>query len=470
MIWQSPKYRFRVPVDPDDDGCGPLKEVVIDVTGSAPAFSSPGTRLGGALDKVLAAHASRSRFTVLDLGAGKFRNALYVLEQCPHSHVWAVEYESLKTSSDQAQDLLKKATAYGKRFHDVSFPHEFVNCALSFDLILLINVLSVMPVPPERLLLLSYCYARLKPNGRLFWYSQHGETDYAPGGSRCNDTTRCGDGFYIGGNKFVKTFFREFNGDEVDEMMLSTGFLLDRSYATSKNLARLYAKRPPAVLAGRLSPAQIESISSAGVGIPDPENVECRIVQRQDGVAEVRPDLPTLQFDALCIATLQSISPGNADATMFHRFADLVLRRSFRGRLRKWSTEREVNKGRKRIDLLAKNYADAGFFQRARDHFKISCPYVVVECKNYGQDIGNPEMDQLAGRLNPARGQLGILVCRSVEDEDATLDRARDYRDDGKYIVVLTDPDLVRLCECVRDDDVEGIDDLMEEKLDALLL
>ena len=469
-MWQSPKYRFRVPVDLDDDGYGPLREVVIDVTGSAPTFDGPGSRLGGVLDKLLQEYTDRPHVTILDLGAGKLRNTVYVLRRSPQSQVWGVEYESLKASSKQAQQLFAAAKGYGKRFHDVSFPHEFVNCTLAFDLILAINVFSVMPVPSERLLLLTYCYQRLKPSGRLFWYSQHGEPDYAVGGTRCNDSTRCGDGFFIGGKTYEKTFFREFSVDEIDEMMLSSGFAFEESYVVSHNLARVYVKRPPALLASVLSHTDIEAITAAGAEIPEPKGAECQIVQREQGVTAVSPETPSLQFETLCLRALESICPGNEYATTFHRFCELVLRRAFRGRLRKWSTEKEVNKGRKRIDLLAKNYAEAGFFKRARDHFKIPCPYVVIECKNYSTEVGNPEVDQLAGRLNPARGQLGILVCRSVADRDALLDRTRDCLKDAKRILVLTDADLAQLCECMRDGDTDGIDDVMEAKLDELLL
>jgi SAM-dependent methyltransferase len=469
-MWESPKYRFRVPVDPDDDGYGPLKEIVLDVIGSAPGFAGPGVRLGGVLDKLLAEFRNRTKFSVLDLGAGKLRNALHVLQRRSNSHVWAVEYESLRKSSEQAQEFYKRAKGFAKRFHDMSFPHQFVRSTSTFDLILLINVLSIMPVPAERLLLLRYCYDRLKPNGHLLWYSQHGEPDYAIGGNRCNDATRCGDGFHIGGSKYEKTFFREFSEDEVDEMMLAAGLSFDRSYSVSRNLARVYVKRGPPVLTGLLLIPEIEAICTAGNDIPDPKTLECRIVERKQGTIEVSPESPQFHFDELSIERLESIPPGNNQATAFHRLAELVLRRAFRRALRKWETEREVDEGRKRIDLLAKNYAEIGFFDRVRDHYNIQCPYIVIECKNYTQDVANPEMDQLAGRLNPSRGQLGILVCRSIEKASVTLKRARDYREDKKYIIVLTDADLIRLCECVRDDDVEGINDLMETKLDKLLL
>lgn len=469
-MWQTPKYRFRLPLDPNDDGYGPFKEIILDVTGSAPSFDNPGSRLGGVLDKLLVGFRDRSSFKVLDLGAGKLRNTVHMLQRRSNSHVWAVEYESLRASSEQAQEFYRRAHGFKRRFHDMSFPHQFMRSRESFDLILLINVLSIMPVPAERLLLLHYCFERLKSNGSLFWYSQHGEPDYVIGGARCNDQTRCGDGFHIGGTKYEKTFFREFSDNDVDEMMVAAGLYFERSYAVPRNLARVYVKRPPAVLSQLLSVRAIEAISRAGARIPDLETPAPRIVLRETGAVAVVPDIPDLQFDTLCSARLAEIAPGNPQALAFHRLAELILRRAFRQVLRKWETEREINQGRKRIDLFAKNYATTGFFDRVKDQHGIHCPYVIVECKNYTDDIGNAEMDQLAGRLNPVRGQLGLLVCRRIQNRESILSRARDFVNDAKYILVLADSDLIRLCESVRDDDTEGIDDLMEGKLDALLL
>jgi hypothetical protein len=458
-----------VPVHHDDDGYGSLKEVAIDVTGSAPVFPSPGSKLGDVLKMLLVGYASARRLKVLDLGAGKLRNTIHPLRHRSNIHVWAVEYESLRLSSDQAHENYLQAQRFS-RFHDVAFPHQFINSNETFDIILVINVIGIMPVPAERLLLLKYCFDRLKPNGELLWYSQHGEPDYAVGGARCNDRTRCGDGFYIGGNKYEKTFFREFDDYEVDEMMLAGGLAFDRSFSSSHNLARVYKKRPPAVLTSLLGIRSIEALTAAGARIPDPETPECRVVDRGADIHEVRPDIPDFQFDSLCVTRLRQITPGRAQATAFHRVAELILRRAFRGTLRKWEIEREIDEGRRRIDLLAANQAEAGFFDRARDHFRIHCPYVIIECKNYRDDVGNREMDQLAGRLNPKRGQLGVLVCRGTENRPDTLRRARDFLGDGKHIIVLTDEDLISLSNAVRDQATRDIDDLMEAKLDQLLL
>lgn len=79
----------------------------------------------------------------------------------------------------------------------------------------------------------------------------------------------------------------------------------------------------------------------------------------------------------------------------------------------------------------------------------------MVECKNYGKDVGNPEFDQIAMRFSPDRGQLGLLVCRSFEDKEKALERARVIAADRHgFVIVLDDDDLERL---VNDYEAAGV-------------
>ena len=104
----------------------------------------------------------------------------------------------------------------------------------------------------------------------------------------------------------------------------------------------------------------------------------------------------------------------------------------------------KIHEGRKRIDITYVNDAKDGFFSWvARNH---PASHVFVEFKNYGKEIGNPEVDQLAGRFSPSRGKLGILVVRSVEDKALLLKRCKDTANDQRgFILVLDDIDLTKL-------------------------
>lgn len=103
-----------------------------------------------------------------------------------------------------------------------------------------------------------------------------------------------------------------------------------------------------------------------------------------------------------------------------------------------------IHNGRKRIDLSYTNEAKNGFFSWLSLHYP--CPLIYIECKNYGKEVGNPEIDQLSGRFSPSRGQVGLLVCRSAEDKGTLYQRCIDTAKDGRgYIIPLDDADVVAL-------------------------
>ncbi len=103
-IWQSPIYEFRIPAGADKAGHDLIKEVVVDVTTSAPRFADPGKTLGGVLGDVLdylrlAKGEKISR--ILDFGAGKLRNTVYLLQK--KHDVTAVEFGNLCRDTTQGR-------------------------------------------------------------------------------------------------------------------------------------------------------------------------------------------------------------------------------------------------------------------------------------------------------------------------------------------------------------------------------
>jgi SAM-dependent methyltransferase len=108
---------------------------------------------------------------ILDFGAGKLRNTIHLLEK--GYTVCAVEFEKMYNGTEHAKEMFDKAKTYGSKFHKLVFPHDFFAFQKKFDLVLLINVCSIMPVPLERLLVLQYCREKLKDNGYILWYTIH---------------------------------------------------------------------------------------------------------------------------------------------------------------------------------------------------------------------------------------------------------------------------------------------------------
>jgi len=170
-------------------------------------------------------------------------------------------------------------------------------------------------------------------------------------------------------------------------------------------------------------------------------------------------------------AILNSITIGNQDANRFHKISYDTLIHIFGPRTSNPIMEQTINEGRKRIDIIFTNSDKTGFFHSLNSVHHIQCPKIIVECKNYGKEIGNPEIDQINGRLNNKRGRFGIVVCRSIKDKERLIARCKDLlNDNGNYIVVLEDSDIQILLKFRDKNDENSIDSYLESKIDELIL
>lgn len=142
---------------------------------------------------------------------------------------------------------------------------------------------------------------------------------------------------------------------------------------------------------------------------------------------------------------LRAIPHGNDSATQYHRVAVSIMDFLFYPRLTKPKVEYQLHNGRKRVDITFDNGATSGFFAALSNQAQIPSRFVFAECKNYGREVGNPEVDQLSGRFSVNSGKFGILLCRQVGDFDLLIKRCRDTLTDGRGLVIpLLDEDLLR--------------------------
>ena len=108
-----------------------------------------------------------------------------------------------------------------------------------------------------------------------------------------------------------------------------------------------------------------------------------------------------------------------------------------------------IHDGLKRVDITFTNYARTGFFEWLNRNYK--SPYIFIECKNFGTELGNPEIDQIAMRFSPQRGQFGIVTCRKIENRRKIEARCKAAAQDCHgYVIVLDDDDLAKIIEEVR--------------------
>ncbi|OYW76884.1 MAG: hypothetical protein B7Z37_06730 [Verrucomicrobia bacterium 12-59-8] len=170
-------------------------------------------------------------------------------------------------------------------------------------------------------------------------------------------------------------------------------------------------------------------------------------------------------------AELKQIPRGTKTASMFHDWVHGALKHIFGIHLGDGAKERAIDRGRKRIDIVFQNLATRGFFFDLLTRYQVRCPWILVECKNYAADPGNPELDQLVGRFSRNRGEFGLLVCREVLNEDLMLERCLDVTNKDKgFVLVLADTDLDFLLKAKARNDSNSIDSFMHERFAKLVL
>ena len=182
-----------------------------------------------------------------------------------------------------------------------------------------------------------------------------------------------------------------------------------------------------------------------------------------------QPEARPIDFDQI-VNDLQGIPPGHQTAGDYHRLIRGALEAVFYPQLRGFDVEEKINEGRGRIDIVARNAQSKGFFGDLPALNLIPCPYVMIECKNYSADVGNPEFDQLASRLDERRGRFGLLVCRTVADRVRALSLCKDKMNGGHgYILALDDTDIIQMIGYRKVGDYNAISNHMHGRLRELL-
>jgi hypothetical protein len=181
------------------------------------------------------------------------------------------------------------------------------------------------------------------------------------------------------------------------------------------------------------------------------------LARRHKALAVFNDDDPSVT--AICgrlAGLFKHVPAGAKTAGDYHNLILGALTALFHPDLLQPRKEWEIHDGRKRIDIVYTNAADNGFFAHRRDDQNQNAATVIVECKNYGSDLNNPEIDQLLGRFDRNRGYFGIITCRSVDSPALLKRRLRDAAARGQgYIIVLTDSDIIEMliARSILDDD-----------------
>lgn len=181
-------------------------------------------------------------------------------------------------------------------------------------------------------------------------------------------------------------------------------------------------------------------------------------------------DFGSVQWNKL-LQAVTSIKSGSASAGKYHRAVADLLAALFYPDLIDQKIEGEIDEGRKRVDL---RYTVSGYGSGAIGWLQQNTapmPFLYVECKNYTDDLGNAELDQLTGRFNIGKGgQVGFLINRGFKNKKRFLDRCRDAALKGRgYVLALDDSDLTALTNARAIDDAAGFGRIITERYASLV-
>jgi hypothetical protein len=171
------------------------------------------------------------------------------------------------------------------------------------------------------------------------------------------------------------------------------------------------------------------------------------------------------------INRLRNIPTGGNTATSFHSLTLGILELLFYPHLINPVKEREINNGRKRIDITFDNASKEGVFHRLSHNMNIPCSYIFIECKNYTSDVANPELDQLAGRFSVNSGKFGILACRTFDNKNLFIQRCKDSYVAGRGLIVpLDDSDIIAMLNNFNENDNTFIDNYLSGIIREIML
>lgn len=423
-MWETSIYKFK-----SEKGFRHLKykETLIDVTGSSPrSLKDPGRQLENVFNTIFEEFDLDST-KILDLGAGRLRNTKYFVEK--GYQVYCAEFEELFKKGNDPEKKLQDLKSY-ENFHQLIFPRGIYECNLTFNIIFLINVQTVMPIPIERICLFLIARNLIDDHGLLVWYS-----DPMIRNKKLKYSRRFSDGYLTGAKKKKERFYVELHENEIETMIELSGFKIEPEF--SKRLKK-YSFRNIVYCA-----------------VPKERIVFSRVVNLVELIEK-----GTYQKDKFYIADnfknilelvaeeLKLTHSGKKDAYRYQDLIAYILKLIFEDQLTDMEVETKAWENLIRIDITFRNMVKKGFFKDIKESHSIHCPYILIECKNYSQDVGNPQYDQLTVRLDKTVGMFGFLVVREIEDKEKCLKHCKKRLvRNKKSIIVLDDNDILNLIE-----------------------
>lgn len=179
-------------------------------------------------------------------------------------------------------------------------------------------------------------------------------------------------------------------------------------------------------------------------------------------------ETPPPDWDKL-VNDLLNIAPGRDEAKSYEKAVQALFDALFYPWLMFPKPQTRINNGRKIVDITYTNAARDDFFGWVKSVHPAG--YIFVECKNYSTDVGNPELDQLAGRFGPSKSKVGLLISRKIQNRELLTQSCRDTANDQRgFIIALDDDDIKLLVEAVKSGPAGERLNLLRERFDEIVL
>lgn len=426
-MWKYPENKFNLGLK------SKANLVKIDVTKSTPHSTitvHPQTPLKSIL-RTLTKNLDKSKSKILDLGAGRLGKTIHLLEE--GYEVYATEFRQV-FRTEKALKLREKAEKYialGK-FHDLILPEGLIQCNNNFfDLIVIINVPPIMPVPFERILLLNIARTKLKEDGYLLWVSNPLIKNHNYDRYRNKYKRRFSDGYLVGKKKNVEQFYTEILEADVETYLVLSGFIIDRNLSpvlqdfSSKNV--IYCAKPQILNSYTVSDKFEQKVING--------------VQNSQGEYEIQR-FPSLI--KLLTKEIENTPVNKLVSTNYKHLTTCIIRYLFEEQIADIEVEKEEDQCLQ-LNFKCKKKLGGFLADLNNDYHFIDFNFVIIESRNEIIDE-NYDFNGILNRFSDLMGNFGILFYRSLKKTSIVINKCREFTHFKKqFILILNDKDIVEI-------------------------
>jgi hypothetical protein len=148
--------------------------------------------------------------------------------------------------------------------------------------------------------------------------------------------------------------------------------------------------------------------------------------------------------EEVLIQELEICRPGKEDWSKYQKLVGQILERLFCPPLSTPISERSDAEQVNRRDYILPNYAESGFWHFLRTTYQAD--YIVVDAKNYKNDVEKKEALQIANYLKPhGAGLFGMIFCRDSIDNGCECTLREQWTIHKKLIIVVSDSDVKQM-------------------------